>query len=104
VPTDAEKISVSSDRTLNVPNRPIVPFIEGDGTGVDVTLPVLSVVNTAVEKAYSGESSIAWMEVFAGEKRLTPIVWMAQHCCLPPNLATLLLAICSCCPNDLQAD
>jgi len=68
VPTDGEKITVNSDLSLNVPNRPIVPFIEGDGIGVDVTPPMLNAVNTAVEKAYGGERSIAWMEVYAGEK------------------------------------
>jgi len=68
VPADGEKITVNSDLTLNVPNRPIVPFIEGDGIGVDVTPPMLEAVNTAVEKAYGGERSIAWMEVYAGEK------------------------------------
>jgi len=68
VPTDGEKITVNSDLSLNVPNRPIVPFIEGDGIGVDVTPPMLEAVNTAVEKAYGGERSIAWMEVYAGEK------------------------------------
>jgi len=68
VPTDGEKITVNSDLSLNVPHRPIVPFIEGDGIGVDVTPPMLNAVNTAVEKAYGGERSIAWMEVYAGEK------------------------------------
>jgi len=68
VPADGEKITVNDDLSLNVPNRPIVPFIEGDGIGVDVTPPMLSVVNAAIEKAYGGERSIAWMEVYAGEK------------------------------------
>lgn len=68
VPADGEKITVNSDLSLNVPNRPIVPYIEGDGIGIDVAPPMLSVVNSAVEKAYNGERSIAWMEVYAGEK------------------------------------
>ncbi len=68
VPTDGEKITVNSDLSLNVPNRPIVPFIEGDGIGVDVTPPMISVVNAAINKAYGSERSIAWMEVYAGEK------------------------------------
>jgi len=68
VPADGEKITVNDDLSLNVPNRPIIPFIEGDGIGVDVTPPMLSVVNAAIEKAYGGERSIAWMEVYAGEK------------------------------------
>ena len=68
VPTDGEKITVNDDCSLNVPARPIVPFIEGDGIGVDVTPAMQTVVNAAVEKAYGGAKSIAWMEVFAGEK------------------------------------
>ena len=68
VPADGEKISVNADNSLNVPNRPIVPFIEGDGIGVDVTPPMKTVVDAAVAKAYGGDKSIAWMEVFAGEK------------------------------------
>ena len=68
VPADGEKITVNDDLSLNVPNRPIVPFIEGDGIGVDVTPPMISVVDAAIEKAYGGEKSIAWMEVYAGEK------------------------------------
>ena len=68
VPTDGEKITVNDDCSLNVPARPVVPFIEGDGIGVDVTPAMRRVVDAAVEKAYGGEKSIAWMEVFAGEK------------------------------------
>lgn len=68
VPADGEKITVNSDLSLNVPNHPIVPFIEGDGIGVDVTPPMIEVVDAAVEKAYGSERSIAWMEVYAGEK------------------------------------
>ena len=68
VPADGEKITANDDNTLNVPNRPIIPYIEGDGIGVDVTPPMLNVVNAAVEKAYGGMKSIAWMEVYAGEK------------------------------------
>ena len=68
VPVDGEKIIVNDDLSLNVPNRPIVPFIEGDGIGVDVTPPMISVVDAAIEKAYGSERSIAWMEVYAGEK------------------------------------
>ncbi len=68
VPADGEKITVNDDGSLNVPARPIVPFIEGDGIGVDVTPAMKTVVDAAVEKAYGGDRSIAWMEVFAGEK------------------------------------
>jgi isocitrate dehydrogenase len=68
VPADGEKITVNADNSLNVPNRPIVPFIEGDGIGVDVTPAMRTVVDAAVAKAYGGDKSIAWMEVYAGEK------------------------------------
>jgi isocitrate dehydrogenase len=68
VPNFGEKITVNADNTLNVPNHPIIPFIEGDGIGVDITPPMQKVVDAAVEKAYGGKKRIAWMEVFAGEK------------------------------------
>jgi isocitrate dehydrogenase len=63
-----EKITVNADNTLNVPNNPIIPFIEGDGIGVDITPPMQKVVDAAVSQAYKGTRQIAWMEVFAGEK------------------------------------
>ena len=63
-----EKISVNKDNTLNVPNNPIIPFIEGDGIGADITPPMQKVVDAAVHKAYGVARKIAWMEVFAGEK------------------------------------
>jgi len=68
VPSDGAKIEVNSDNSLNVPNRPIIPFIEGDGIGVDVTPAMRKVIDAAVDKSSSGKNSIAWMEVFAGEK------------------------------------
>ena len=68
VPADAQKITVNDDQSLNVPNQPIVPYIEGDGIGVDITPVMQQVVDAAVEKAYGGERRIAWMEVYAGEK------------------------------------
>lgn len=68
VPNDGFKISTNSDGSLSVPDRPIIPYIEGDGIGVDVTPPMISVINEAVKKAYKGEKSIAWMEIFNGEK------------------------------------
>ncbi len=67
IPSAGEKITYI-DGKLSVPNNPIIPFIEGDGIGVDVTPPMLKVVNAAVEKAYGGDRAIAWMEVYAGEK------------------------------------
>jgi isocitrate dehydrogenase len=63
-----EKITVNADNSLNVPNNPIIPFIEGDGIGADITPPMQKVVNAAVNKAYGDKRKIAWMEVYAGEK------------------------------------
>lgn len=63
-----EKITVNDDNSLNVPDNPIVPYIEGDGIGIDVSPVMLKVVDAAVEKAYGGQKKIAWMEVYAGEK------------------------------------
>jgi len=68
VPANGEKISVNADFSLNVPNHPIIPYIEGDGTGVDITPVMIKVVDAAVQKAYNGQRSIAWMEIYAGEK------------------------------------
>ena len=70
VPADGEKITVKADGSLLIPDRPIITFIEGDGTGVDITPVMLKVVNAAVAKAYGGRRKIAWMEVYAGEKSL----------------------------------
>lgn len=68
LPAFGAKITTNPDNSLNVPNNPIVPFIEGDGIGVDITPVMIKVVDAAVEKAYGGEKKIAWMEVYAGEK------------------------------------
>ena len=68
VPATGEKISVDAAGKLVVPNNPIIPFIEGDGIGVDVTPAMLKVVDAAVEKAYKGEKKISWMEIYTGEK------------------------------------
>ena len=68
IPAQGQKITVNSNSTLNVPNQPIIPFIEGDGTGVDITPVMCKVVDAAVAKAYGGKRKIAWMEVYAGEK------------------------------------
>ncbi len=68
VPADGSKIIVDPDFSLQVPDRPIIPFIEGDGIGVDITPVMRRVVDAAVNKAYEGNRSIAWMEVYAGEK------------------------------------
>jgi isocitrate dehydrogenase len=68
IPSIGEKIRVKSDYSLEVPDHPIIPFIEGDGTGVDITPVMKAVVDAAVEKAYGGRRKISWMEVYAGEK------------------------------------
>ena len=68
LPAHGEKITVNADYSLNVPSHPIIPFIEGDGIGVDVTPAMIHVVDSAVEKAYGGDKRIAWMEIYAGEK------------------------------------
>ena len=68
IPATGEKITVNSDFSLTVPDCPIIPYIEGDGTGVDITPVMKKVVDAAVSKAYGGKRQIAWMEVFAGEK------------------------------------
>ncbi|WP_374964553.1 NADP-dependent isocitrate dehydrogenase [Spongiibacter tropicus] len=68
VPAEGEKISVNADLSLNVPDRPIIPFIEGDGIGIDITPVMINVVNAAVEKAYAGSKKISWMEIYTGEK------------------------------------
>ncbi|MDP1521315.1 NADP-dependent isocitrate dehydrogenase [Porticoccus litoralis] len=68
IPTDGEKITVNSDFSLNVPSNPIIPFIEGDGIGVDITPVMIKVIDAAVAKAYGGSKKISWMEVYCGEK------------------------------------
>ena len=68
VPSSGEKVSANADFTLNVPDQPVIPFIEGDGIGADITPVMRKVVDAAVEKAYGGKRAIQWMEIFAGEK------------------------------------
>ena len=68
VPSGGEKIGVNKDFSLTVPDNPVVPYIEGDGTGVDITPVMLKVVDAAVKKAYGGRKKIVWMEMYAGEK------------------------------------
>ncbi len=70
IPAQGHPITVNSDNSLNVPIDPIIPFIEGDGTGVDITPVMINVVNAAVHKAYKGQRSIHWMEVYAGDKAI----------------------------------
>lgn len=70
-PDNGEKITVNKDFSLSVPNNPIIPFIEGDGIGVDISPVMCDVIDAAVEKAYGSERKIAWMEIYAGEKANT---------------------------------
>jgi len=68
IPTGGEKIRVNKDFSLAVPDNPIIPYIEGDGTGIDITPVMIKVVDAAVNKAYGGKKKIVWMEMYAGEK------------------------------------
>jgi isocitrate dehydrogenase len=82
VPALGEKITVAADGSLNVPDQPIIPYIEGDGTGLDITPVMLKVVDAAVTKAYSGTRKIHWMEIYAGEKATQvygPDVWLPEE-------------------------
>ncbi|MHB1200241.1 MAG: NADP-dependent isocitrate dehydrogenase [Polaromonas sp.] len=82
VPPQGQKITVHADNSLNVPDQPIIPFIEGDGTGVDISPVMMKVVDAAVAKAYGGRKKIHWMEVYAGEKSTKvygPDVWLPQE-------------------------
>ena len=77
-----EQITVNADFSINVPDNPIIPYIEGDGTGFDITPVMIKVVDAAVEKAYGGKKKISWMEVFAGEKATKiygPDVWLPEE-------------------------
>ena len=79
VPEVGQKIKVNPDFSLQVPDQPIIPFIEGDGTGVDITPVMIKVVDAAVAKAYGGKKKIHWMELYAGEKSTKvygPDVWL----------------------------
>ncbi len=82
VPAQGEKITVNADMSLNVPDQPIIPYIEGDGTGFDITPVMLKVVDAAVAKCYGGKRKIHWMEVYAGEKSTKvygPDVWLPEE-------------------------
>ena len=68
VPSQGDKITANEDNSLNVPDNPIIPYIEGDGIGVDISPVMIKVVDAAVEKAYGGDKKISWMEIFTGEK------------------------------------
>ncbi len=82
VPEGGQKITVNPDFSLNVPHNPIIPYIEGDGTGFDITPVMIKVVDAAVEKAYGGQRKIHWMEIYAGEKSTRvygPDVWLPEE-------------------------
>ena len=82
VPTDGQKISVNPDYSLTVPDNPIIPYIEGDGTGVDISPVMIKVIDAAVQKAYGGKRKISWMEIYAGEKSTAvygPDVWLPEE-------------------------
>jgi isocitrate dehydrogenase len=82
VPAAGQKITVNADLSLNVPDEPIIPYIEGDGTGMDITPVMIKVVDAAVAKAYGGQKKIHWMEIYAGEKSTQvygPDVWLPEE-------------------------
>ena len=82
VPAEGRKITVNADNSLNVPDEPVIPYIEGDGTGADITPVMLKVVDAAVAKAYDGRRRIHWMEVYGGEKATRiygPDVWLPEE-------------------------
>jgi len=82
VPTSGEKITANADFSLNVPDQPIIPYIEGDGIGVDITPVMIKVVDAAVAKAYGGRRKLHWMEIYAGEKATRvygPDVWLPDE-------------------------
>jgi isocitrate dehydrogenase len=82
VPSVGEKITVNKDYSLSVPDQPIIPYIEGDGTGFDITPVMIDVVDAAVAKAYAGKRKISWMEIYAGEKSTKvygPDVWLPEE-------------------------
>ena len=82
IPSNGEKITVNANGTLNVPANPIIPFIEGDGIGSDITPAMIRVVDAAVSKAYGDSRKISWMEIYAGEKSTKVYgsdVWLPQE-------------------------
>jgi isocitrate dehydrogenase len=82
VPAAGQKITVNKDFSIDVPDQPIIPYIEGDGTGLDITPVMIKVVDAAVAKAYGGKRKIHWMEIYAGEKSTKvygPDVWLPDE-------------------------
>jgi len=92
-PQHGDKITVQPDGSLNVPNNPIIPFIEGDGTGPDIWAASVKVLDAAVEKAYGGSKKIEWFEVFAGEKSnevYGPNTWLPEDTAGAEDTSSLL--------------
>jgi len=82
IPAEGERISVGKDGKLKIPDRPVIPFIEGDGIGVDITPAMRAVVDAAVQKAYGGKRAVSWMEIYAGEKATKvygPDIWLPDE-------------------------
>jgi isocitrate dehydrogenase len=82
IPSVGQKITVNADFTLNVPDQPIIPYLEGDGIGIDITPVMKNVVDSAVAKCYGGKRKISWMEIYAGEKSVKLYgenVWLPQE-------------------------
>lgn len=82
IPSDGQKIFVNADFSLSVPDNPIIPVMEGDGTGMDITPVMVKVVDAAVAKAYGGKKKIHWMEIYAGEKSTQiygPDIWLPDE-------------------------
>ena len=82
VPASGQKITVNADYSLSVPDEPIIPYLEGDGTGYDITPVMIKVVDAAVARSYGGKRKIHWMEVYAGEKSTRvygPDVWLPDE-------------------------
>ena len=82
VPAEGKKITVNADYSLDVPDNPVIPYIEGDGTGVDISPVMIKVIDAAIAKAYGGKRKISWMEIYAGEKSTMvygPDVWLPEE-------------------------
>ena len=86
-PDTGSKISIDSSGKLIVPDNPIIPFIEGDGIGSDITPAMISVVDSAVEKSYGGKKKIEWMEIYCGEK--STVVYGEDNWLPPETLRAL---------------
>jgi len=105
VPTQGEKITVNKDFSLKVPAQPILPYIEGDGTGVDITPVMKKVVDAAVQWAYGGKRKLSWIEMYAGEKSCRVYgenVWLPGHRFL--DVASVLVEDLFPSGNDLRQD